>query len=85
LKLKVVASQSLIFTVQWGLMLVGFGLISVFLVPYPIFPETASIYRYLNAGLKALVGLMLSLVWLYIWDRQVRIFFYRRRESKVKS
>jgi len=80
LKFKVVALQSLIFTVEWGLMLFGFGLISVFLVPYPIFPETGSIYRFLNAGVKALLGLMLSLVWLFIWDRQVRIFFYRRRQ-----
>jgi hypothetical protein len=66
-------------------MLLGFGLISVFLVPYPIFPETGSIYRYLNAGLKAFVGLMLSLVWLFLWDRQVRIFFYRRNQSDVKA
>jgi hypothetical protein len=66
-------------------MLLGFGLISVFLVPYPILPETGSIYRYLNAGLKAFVGLMLSLVWLFLWDRQVRIFFYRRNQSDVKA
>lgn len=85
MKLKVVALQSLIFTVQWGLMLVGFGLISALLVPYPIFPETASIYRYLNAGLKALVGLILSLVWLYVWDSQVRIFFYKWKQSDVQS
>lgn len=85
MRLKVVALQSLIFTVEWGLMLVGFGLISVLIVPYPIFPESGSIYRFLNAGLKALFGLMLSLVWLFVWDRQVRIFFYRRRESGQNS
>ena len=85
MKLKVVALQSLIFTVEWGLMLVGFGLISVLIVPYPIFPENGSIYRLLNAGLKALFGLMLSLVWLFLWDRQVRIFFYRRREPGQNS
>jgi len=85
LRLKVVALQSLIFTVEWGLMLVGFGLISVLIVPYPIFPESGSIYRLLNAGLKAVFGLMLSLVWLFIWDRQVRIFFYPRRESGQNS
>jgi len=85
LKPKVVALQSLIFTVEWGLMLVGFGLISVLIVPYPIFPESGSIYRFLNAGLKALFGLMLSLVWLFVWDRQVRTFFYRRRESGQNS
>ena len=85
MKPKVVALQSLIFTVEWGLMLVGFGLISVLIVPYPIFPESGSIYRFLNAGLKALFGLMLSLVWLFVWDRQVRTFFYRRRESGQNS
>jgi len=78
LKLRVVALQSLIFTVEWGLMLLGFGLISVLIVPYAIFPETGSIYRFLNAGLKALFGLVLSLVWLFIWDRQVRVFFYSK-------
>jgi hypothetical protein len=85
LKLKVVALQSLIFTVEWGLMLVGFGLISVLIVPYPIFPESGSIYRFLNAGLKALFGLMLSLVWLFVWDRQVRTLLYRGRESGLNS
>jgi hypothetical protein len=29
--------------------------------------------------------LILSVVWLYIWDRQVRIFFYRRKQSDLKS
>jgi hypothetical protein len=85
LKLKVVALQSLIFTVEWGLMLVGFGLISVLIVPYPIFPESGSIYRFLNAGLKALFGLMLSLVWLFVWDRQVRTLLYPGRESGLNS
>jgi hypothetical protein len=65
-------------------MLVGFGIISVFLVPYPIFPETGSIYRYLNAGLKALIGMILSLVWLFLWDRQVRTFFFGNKQSDEK-
>ena len=62
-------------------MLAGFGLIVVFIVPFELFPSTIMISRYFGAGVKALLGLILSLVWLFIWDRQVRWFFFRKRQG----
>ena len=33
---------------------------------------------YFDASVKALVALALSAIWLFVWDRQVRFYFYRR-------
>lgn len=78
---RVVALQCLIFTVEWALMLAGFGLIVEFIVPLTIIPETTLVARYVDAGIQALLGLLFSTVWLYVWDRQVRILFFREKST----
>ncbi len=59
-------------------MLFGFGLIARFIAPRTLIPETTLVLRYLDAGVKAALGLILSMTWLFIWDRQVRAFFFSR-------
>ena len=78
MRMRVVILQCLIFTVEWALMLLGLGLIVAFVVPFTLIPESSLINRYFDAAVQAFIGLLLSLLWLYIWDRQVRIFFFRR-------
>ncbi len=82
---RAIVLQSLIFIVQWGLMLIGFGLISRVIAPRSLIPETTILLRYIDAGVKAMLGLVLSLAWLFIWDRQVRLYFYRKVNQSTRS
>ncbi len=66
------------FASQWALMIAGFGLLSVVIAPAQIFPSSIASYRYLEAVLKAIVATVMSIFWLFVWDRQVRFLFYRR-------
>ncbi len=59
-------------------MIAGFGLLSVVIAPAKIFPSSIASYRYLEAGLKAIIATVMSIFWLFVWDRQVRFLFYRR-------
>lgn len=81
---RAIALQLLIFVVQWGLMIVGFGILALVIAPLRI-PTDASLGRFFDAGLKALIAVVLSTSWLFIWDRQVRVYFYRKGELPAET
>ena len=78
---KVVSYQVLIFSTQWMLMLIGFRLLSQNIAPAKILDLNFPFGQYFDAGVKALVALFLSVVWLFLWDRQVRALFYRKKPT----
>lgn len=78
---KAVSYQVLIFSTQWMLMLIGFGLLSQNIAPAKILDPNFPFGRYFDAGIKALVAMFLSVVWLFLWDRQVRALFYRKKPT----
>lgn len=72
---RTIALQFFIFAVQWGLVLLGFGLLALDLAPTRLVPISIP---YLDAMVKAMIALVMSIFWLYVWDRQVRLLIYRR-------
>jgi 4-amino-4-deoxy-L-arabinose transferase-like glycosyltransferase len=81
---RAIALQFLIFVMQWGLMIIGFGILALIIAPLRL-PTDPSLGRYFDAGLKALIALVLSVSWLFIWDRQVRTYFYRKGEPTAEA
>ncbi len=75
--------QLIVFVTQWGLMIVGFGILALLVAPLRLQLDP-SLGRYFDAGVKAMIALVLSISWLYIWDRQVRLYFYRKREGTAE-
>jgi hypothetical protein len=75
---RVVLYQYAIFVIQWALMIIGFWVLTKYIAPLNLIPPDQVYGRLFDAGLKGLVALGLSVVWLFIWDRQVRIYFYKR-------
>ena len=75
---RVVAFQIVTFTSQWVLMILGFGLLTRIVAALRIFAPDLPFGNYFDPAVKALIALGLSVVWLLIWDRQVRYYFYRR-------
>ncbi len=59
-------------------MIVGFGLLAVEIAPTRLVPPSVTYDRYLDAVVKAVIAVVMSVFWLFVWDRQVRLFFYRR-------
>jgi len=80
---RAVALQLLVFITQWGLMIIGFGILALIVAPLRI-QSDPSLGRYFDAAAKAMIALVLSISWLYIWDRQVRLYFYRKREVNAE-
>jgi len=80
---RAVALQLLVFVTQWGLMIVGFGILALVVAPLRI-QSDPSLGRYFEAAAKAMIALFLSISWLFIWDRQVRLYFYRKREGTAE-
>jgi len=80
---RTVALQLLVFVTQWGLMIIGFGILAVVVAPLRLQLDP-SLGRYFDAGVKAMIALVLSISWLFIWDRQVRLYFYRKREGTAE-
>ena len=80
---RAVALQLLVFLTQWGLMIVGFGILALVVAPLRIQTDP-SLGRYFDAAAKAMIALVLSISWLFIWDRQVRLYFYRNKESAAE-
>jgi len=76
---RAVALQLLVFITQWGLMIIGFGILAIVVAPLGLQLDP-SLGRYFDAATKAMIALVLSISWLFIWDRQVRLYFYRKRE-----
>ncbi len=77
---RTVAIQFLIFSIQWVLMLIGFGLLAE-LARTKLIPSEVPLDQILDSTLKAGIALVMSAFWLYVWDRQVRILIYRREKS----
>ena len=75
---RVVAIQILIFSIQWALMLMGFGLLSIVLAPTRLIPSDVPFERIIDSIVKTAIALVMSALWLYLCDRQVRILIYRR-------
>jgi len=80
LNTRAVALQLIIFVTQWGLMIIGCGILASAVAPLRI-QSDPSLGRYFDAPVKAMIALVLSISWLFIWDRQVRLYFYRKRED----
>lgn len=74
------ARQLGIFVTQWGLMILGFGILTRLIAPVKLLGSNFFLGSYIDAGLKALIALGFSIIWLFLWDRQVRFYFYRNRK-----
>jgi hypothetical protein len=79
MNIRVVAYQLGIFVIQWGLMILGFGILTKIVAPFKLLAPTLPLGTFFDAGVKALVALAFSIIWLFVWDRQVRYYFYRHR------
>jgi peroxiredoxin family protein len=75
---RAVGYELVVFVTQWGLMLLGFGMLTKFVAPLNLLNPSLSLGLYFDAGAKALIALVLSVTWLFIWDRQVRLYFHRK-------
>ena len=73
-----VGNELVVFVTQWSLMLVGFGILTKFVAPLNLLNPSLSFGLYFDAAVKALIALVLSVTWLFVWDRQVRLYFHRR-------
>jgi len=80
LKQLAIALQLIVFVTQWGLMIIGFGILALVVAPLQI-QSDPSLGRYFAAAAKGVIALVLSISWLFLWDRQVRLYFYRKREG----
>jgi hypothetical protein len=75
---QAIGYEVIVFVTQWGLMLLGFGILTKVIAPLKLLSPDLPFGLYFDAAAKALIALILSVAWLFIWDRQVRIFFHRR-------
>ena len=69
-----------IFVIQWGLMILGFGILTKIVAPLKLLGPNLPLGAYFDAGVKSLVALAFSVIWLFLWDKQVRFYFYRHRK-----
>ena len=74
---RAVGYELVVFVAQWSLMLFGFGILTKFVAPLNLLNPSLSLGLYFDAAAKALIALIFSVTWLFIWDRQVRIYFHR--------
>ena len=75
---RAISYELVVFVSQWGLMLLGFGILTKLVAPLDLLYPSLSFGLYFDAAIKALIALVLSVAWLFIWDRQVRLYFRRR-------
>ena len=75
---RAIGFELVVFVSQWGLMLLGFGILTKLVAPLDLLNPSLSLGLYFDAAIKALIALVLSVAWLFIWDRQVRLYFRRR-------
>ena len=59
-------------------MIVGFGLLAEIIAPIRLIPSFVAYDRVLDSAVKSAAALVLSVFWLYLWDRQVRHLVSRR-------
>jgi len=77
---RVIVFQLGIFATQWVLMILGFGILTRLIAPVKLVSPGIAFGAYLDAAIKALIALGLSVFWLFLWDRQVRSYFYRHNK-----
>jgi hypothetical protein len=77
---RVLVFQLGIFASQWTLMIIGFGILTRIIAPLKLLSPGLPFGGYFDAGVKALIALGLSVLWLLLWDRQVRYYFYRHNK-----
>src|SRR5258708_2910195 len=77
---RAVGFELVVFVTQWGLMLLGFGILTKFVAQLNLLNPSLSLDLYFDAAVKALIALVLSVAWLFVWDRQVRLYFHRREK-----
>jgi peroxiredoxin family protein len=75
---RAIGHELVVFVTQWGLMLLGFGILTKLVAQLNLLNPSLSLDLYFDAAVKALIALVLSVAWLFIWDRQVRLYFHRR-------
>ena len=75
---RAVGYELIVFVTQWSLMLLGFGILTKFVAQLNLLNPSLSLDLYFDAAVKGLIALILSVSWLFIWDRQVRLYFPRR-------
>ena len=75
---RAVGYELVVFVTKWVLMLIGFGVLTRFVAPLNLLNPSLSLGLYFDAAAKALIALVLSVTWLFIWDRHVRLYFHRR-------
>ena len=78
MNIRAVGYELVVFVTQWGLMLFGFGVLTKFIAPLNLVSPSMFLGLYFDAAVKGLVALVLSVTWLFVWDRQVRLYFHRR-------
>jgi hypothetical protein len=61
-------------------MIIGFGILTRVIAPLRLFSSGLPFGGYFEAGIKGLIALGLSVFWLFLWDRQVRYYFYRQNK-----
>ncbi len=77
---RTIALQFFIFAVQWGLMVLGFGVLAAEVAPTRLVPSSVPFERVFDALVKAVIAVLMSVFWLFVWDRQVRVFIYRKED-----
>ena len=80
---RAITLQLIVFITQWALMIIGFGILALVVAPLHIQLDP-SLGRYFDAAVKGMIALLLSISWLFIWDRQVRLYFYRKKEGTTE-
>ena len=78
MNIRAVGYELVVFVTQWGLMLFGFGVLTKFIAPLNLVSPSMFLGLYFDAAVKGLFALVLSVTWLFVWDRQVRLYFHRR-------
>ena len=78
MNIRAVGYELVVFVTQWGLMLFGFGVLTKFIAPLNLVSPSMFLGLYFDAAVKGLIALVLSVTWLFVWDRQVRLYFHRR-------
>lgn len=75
---KSTVSISAILLIQWILMIIGLDLIAHYVFYLRIIPdERMTLGYYLNEGIKASIGVLLSTIWLYLWKKLGEIYFWK--------
>src|SRR5207247_11427359 len=77
MNIRAVGYELVVFVTQWGLMLLGFGVLTKFIAPLNLVSPSMSLALYFDAAAKQLIALVLSVTSVLIWDRPVTLYLHR--------